>query len=528
MSRFPLAEHIVEVSAAVSAPQHVLDSPRADLTSVLRNNKHETYESVHTLTHWPAQPASDMDASQLAALRRMLTKKLAIIQGPPGCGKTYVSVQAIKVMLGNHKPRDPPIILACQTNHAIDQLLRHVAEFEKDFVRLGGMSKDKEVIKPRTLYEVRHSESREALAGCFKQNARKKMKDLEKEFGLLLSPLEPTKTPLDFRMLEKVGLLTPKQADTLESGASEWVQDKKTNVTDARTSPFAVWLTKTLVAVPPKQKPEMYEFPLEEADLGFEQLKELEAENMAKDDEEFDVLRGLRLSLADNFTCRKVTGVTEANVKDSLKQQDMWKIPEAKRGEVYRYLQRELKSQLLIGFREKAKVYNEQAAKRRIGQFEEDEIILREQKVIGMTTTGFSKYRALLSALQPKIVLIEEAAETLEAPVTVTCLSSVQQLILVGDHKQLRPHCHVKALEDPKYSFNISLFERMIENSVEFDMLAKQRRMIPEIRRILYPIYGDKIKDHPSVLDPAKRPNVPGMGGHELVLLQSRLAGAAR
>ncbi|KAK3676923.1 hypothetical protein LTR78_003127 [Recurvomyces mirabilis] len=511
--RFPLAEHIVEVNPTVLSPQHVVDNPLADLTSVLRNNRHETYEKIHMLKHWPAQPSSDMDASQLAALRRMLTKKLAIIQGPPGCGKTYVSVQAIRVMLANHKPKDPPIILACQTNHAIDQLLRHVAEFEKDFVRLGGMSKEKEVIKPRTLYEVRQSESRDNVAGCFKQNARRKMKDLEKEFILLLSPLEPTKIPLDFRMLEKFGLLTPKQADTLESGASEWVQDKKTNVTDARTSPFTVWLTKTLIAVPPKQKPELYEFPLEEADLGFEQLKELEAENMAKDDEDFDTLRGLRLPLADNFTCRKVTGVTAAKVKDLLKQQDMWKIPEAMRGEVYRYLQGELKNQLLTGFREKAKFFNEQAGKRRIGQFEEDEIILKEQKVIGMTTTGFSKYRALLSALQPKIVLIEEAAETLEAPVTVTCLASVQQLILVGDHKQLRPHCHVKALEAPEYSFNISLFERMIENGIDFDMLAKQRRMIPEIRRILYPIYGDKIKDHPSVLDSAKRPNVPGMGG---------------
>lgn len=126
---------------------------------------------------------------------------------------------------------------------------------------------------------------------------------------------------------------------------------------------------------------------------------------------------------------------------------------------------------------------------------------------------GFSKYRPLLAALQPKTILIEEAAETLEAPVAVACVPSLQNLILVGDHQQLRPHTQVKAHEDRPYFLNVSLFERLVNNNVEFDTLLKQRRMIPEIRRLLFPIYKDKIKDHASVLNPTVRPNVPGMGG---------------
>jgi helicase required for RNAi-mediated heterochromatin assembly 1 len=111
------------------------------------------------------------------------------------------------------------------------------------------------------------------------------------------------------------------------------------------------------------------------------------------------------------------------------------------------------------------------------------------------------------------VVLIEEAAETLEAPVISTCLPSLQQLILVGDHQQLRPHCNVSAHEGKPYYFNISLFERMVKNRVDYDTLRKQRRMIPEIRRLLTPIYRDQIQDHASVLNPLNRPNVPGMGG---------------
>ncbi|KAK5720360.1 hypothetical protein LTR17_015077 [Elasticomyces elasticus] len=512
---FPLSEHLVDAKTKIDAPEYLKQQPRRNLTPILRNNRHQTYENIDMLKQWPAQPSSDMDESQLIALRRILTKRLAIIQGPPGTGKTYVSEQAIKVMLTDRKENDgePPIIIACQTNHAVDQLLRKIAEFEPEFVRLGGRSKDKEVVKKRTLYEVRKLTSEEPLAGSLKGNANKKMKDLSKEFGVMLTPLKPEKTPLDFAMLEKLGLLSIKQAKTLEDGASKWVQAKLSNPQEARNSPFNVWLGKALISVPLKQQSEEFGFDFEEADLAFEEVKAAEAENAAKDDDDFETLYGLHLPLADNFTARKVTGVTEAKVKEMMKEQDMWKIPEAMRGEVYRYLQRETKKHILTGFREKAKVYNEQAVKRQIGAWEHDENILKKQKVIGMTTTGLSKYRALISALQPKIILIEEAAETLEAPVTVACVPSLQHLILVGDHKQLRPHVQVKAHEDKPFYLNVSLFERLVNNKMEFDTLAKQRRMIPEVRRILYPIYGKLIEDHPSVLDPERRPNVPGMGG---------------
>lgn len=81
---FPLAEHLVEAHREISAPEYLCDRPKQDLTSVLINNEHETYENVEILKRWPAQPQSNMDASQQQALRRILTKRLAIVQGPPG------------------------------------------------------------------------------------------------------------------------------------------------------------------------------------------------------------------------------------------------------------------------------------------------------------------------------------------------------------------------------------------------------------------------------------------------------------
>lgn len=512
---FPLSEHIVDVEQFVSPPQYVIDNPVMDLTSVLRNNKHETYEKVDIITRWPKQPASDLDASQLSALKRVLTKRLAIVQGPPGTGKTHVTVELLKVKLANYKSGDPPILIACQTNHALDQLLRHIAPLvPEEFVRLGGRSKDRDVIKKRTLHEVKQGVREPPLAGCLKPNARKKMKALEKEMALILSPLKPVKTPLEADTLQRLGVLTQKQAETLVSGASQWVQQERSN---PNVPALNVWVGTALVAVPPKQLPEEFGFEFEEADLEFEQLKELEAETQANGDDEHEGLVGETFPIADNFTSKKPTGVSEAKQMQSaiqaLKQQDMWKIPEPVRGAVYRYLQTEAKKVITTAFREKAEAYNKLALDRRTGLWEEHETILKKQKVVGMTTTGLSKYRGLLAALGSKDIVVEEAAETLEAPTAVACLPSLEQLILVGDHKQLRPHCHSKILENSPYYLNISLFERMVNNSVEYDTLSKQRRMIPEIRRILHPIYGNLITDHASVLDPGKRPNVPGMGG---------------
>ena len=41
------------------------------------------------------------------------------------------------------------------------------------------------------------------------------------------------------------------------------------------------------------------------------------------------------------------------------------------------------------------------------------------------------------SILTRQQILVEEAAEILEAPVTVACLPTLEHLILVGDHEQL-------------------------------------------------------------------------------------------
>lgn len=71
----------------------------------------------------------------------------------------------------------------------------------------------------------------------------------------------------------------------------------------------------------------------------------------------------------------------------------------------------------------------------------EDLCVLKNARVIGMTTTGAAKYRQVLQELKPRLVIVEEAAEVLEAHIITTLSRDCQHLILIGDHQQVPPTC---------------------------------------------------------------------------------------
>ena len=87
--------------------------------------------------------------------------------------------------------------------------------------------------------------------------------------------------------------------------------------------------------------------------------------------------------------------------------------------------------------------------------------ILKEKKIIGMTITGGAANSSLLQKLGPTVVLVEEAAEILE-PCLISAISrSTQHLILIGDHKQLRPNVDTYKLRI-NCKFDVSMMERLI------------------------------------------------------------------
>lgn len=173
------------------------------------------------------------------------------------------------------------------------------------------------------------------------------------------------------------------------------------------------------------------------ADWNTYRLKEIEAESRHVDDEDLDTLRGIRIPLVEPWTGRR-TIVSEQTIQAEMKKRDMWEIPCEYRGPVYSFLQNRLKEAIRGQIREKVRKYSNEVEKARIGRWEIDYnyvgtctvikpfcikacgiyrsfyacmlmlilLKLKGARIIGMTTTGLSKYRGLIQSLNPKIVMI--------------------------------------------------------------------------------------------------------------------------
>uniref|UniRef100_A0A8C4RU96 NFX1-type zinc finger-containing protein 1 n=1 Tax=Erpetoichthys calabaricus TaxID=27687 RepID=A0A8C4RU96_ERPCA len=129
---------------------------------------------------------------------------------------------------------------------------------------------------------------------------------------------------------------------------------------------------------------------------------------------------------------------------------------------------------------------------------QEDLTILRMANIIGMTTTGAARNRKIVQDIQPKVVVVEEAAEVLEAHIVTTLTGACEHLILIGDHQQLRPSATVYELAK-NFNLEVSLFERLIRMGIPYVRLNYQHRMRPEIAKLLTPHIYDKLENHQSV-----------------------------
>lgn len=192
--------------------------------------------------------------------------------------------------------------------------------------------------------------------------------------------------------------------------------------------------------------------------------------------------------------------------EDADRVKDVWIMRREDRWRLYRLWLNKYKEVLREDIKKLEEDYQMQA-NRYLEIGEELELdIMQGSTVIGMTTTGAARYRALLQRVAPRVVIVEEAAEVLEAHLVTSISGGCEHFILIGDHKQLRPSPAVYELAR-KYHLDISLFERMINNGMEVVTLLKQHRMRPLISTLMEPIYPE-LQDDESVHG---RDNVKGV-----------------
>lgn len=152
--------------------------------------------------------------------------------------------------------------------------------------------------------------------------------------------------------------------------------------------------------------------------------------------------------------------------------------------------------------------YNETLTKIDALYSEKDRCIMENKRFIGCTTTAAAKYVQTIRSASPNVLLVEEAGEILESHILTALGHETEQLILIGDHKQLRPKAHfdLSVEKEEGYDLNRSLFERLILRGYPHQILSQQHRMRPEIsslvRQLTYPELTDAhaTKTRPSLL----------------------------
>ncbi|KAH0128691.1 P-loop containing nucleoside triphosphate hydrolase protein, partial [Aureobasidium melanogenum] len=136
------------------------------------------------------------------------------------------------------------------------------------------------------------------------------------------------------------------------------------------------------------------------------------------------------------------------------------------------------------------------------------EQIIRSKRIIACTTSGAAKYPQVLSEA-PGIIIVEEAGQVLESHIVTALNPTAKQLIMIGDHKQLRPFVNYDSSVEKGdgYDLNRSMFERLVLKGYPHQVLAQQHRMRPEISDLVRQL------TYPDLIDAPKTQHRPDLRG---------------
>lgn len=487
---------------------------------------------------WPDADVTDLDRSQMRALQAALTQELSVIQGPPGTGKTYVGMKIVQAFLANREVWDPhktsPILVVCYTNHALDQFLEGIHSTEvhgkaPNVTRIGGRCKS-EILANCTLYEKVNKARSEKLV------PKKVYADFRKARGKMIEQKDMIIKYLEVIQLSNYKIL---HIDRLQHVILQHHHEQLT-ATVYTENPIELWLGLQYAA-----DTRSNDHPTTEQTLQYkpqvgvnEQLaSEISEDSIDNDDDtEVQMLLDDRLVDGNEVIYRAQAKIEEKNPQGlGKKKKDGWQtvqMDESKRNMLIRkQLSQGLKPMSfdeaclvndiwLLGSTQRWKLYlhwKERYINSQRQQLDDlsqgykdacEEFQLSKQAmeltvvegsdVVGMTTTGASKHNHIVKSILPKTMVVEEAAEIFEPHIFTSLSTSVQQLILIGDHQQLRPKPTCYELET-KYNFNVSLFERLALNGCPVQTLNIQHRMRPEVASLITPAVYTELYNHESV-----------------------------
>ena len=375
-----------------------------------------------------------LDESQAQCFLAGLRQRLSLIQGPPGTGKSFIGSLIAKAM---HKFSSQTILVVCYTHHALDQFLEDLLDSgipEHDMVRLGATVK----ATPRA---ARLSIQRLSSKDGAKSDHWQRMKRLKEELKLVGEKLEMAFDAFREAVVTKDDLM-------------EYLEFQM-------EGPYYA---------------EAFRMP------------DVEIRNMRLG------RRGKTMNehyLLDRWYRGKDAGIYKSQAERY--HWDVWGMRSQDRLDTYDSWKTDILKDRITTMRETGLKYNALLQHVDAIVMEKDRSIIQGKRIIGCTTTAAAKYVQLVQSISPGVLLVEEAGEILESHILTALGPETKQMVLIGDHKQLRPKVHwdLSVEKGDGFDLNRSLFERLVIKGYPHQTLRQQHRMRPEIsalaRELTYP-----------------------------------------
>ena len=492
---------------------------------------------------WPQASSTCLDESQLRALKMALTKEVSVIQGPPGTGKTYIGLKIVEAYLRNRAVWDPqraaPILVVCYTTHTLDQLLEEIQKIMVDnacpsIIRVGGRCKSAALENSVLSEKVQECRANRNIPQHLFRDFMDARSALFASQGFINSNMKNCDAESKQKIIHLFNLevvIDPNHVDQLR-------------YVSAMNKEIEVWLGLWFPEKEEAEPPEMAILQPHQAthdevaalfpDTSSSDEEYIQVDNEARILQEERMIQGEEVEVPVRNHDRsqnddtalpkrskkagdkhgwKTVQLSESQKKKKIgkgfkntpmlreeasRVDNIWNLSDKERWQLYLHWTNEYIRCCKERVNTKAQEYNFTCMLYGESQRNIDCHVAQGADVIGMTTTGAAKYHHLLRQIHPKVVIFEEAAEVLEAHVITSLASSVQQLIMIGDHKQLKPKPTCYDLEK-HYHLDTSLFERFINNGFEHVTLEKQHRMRPEISSLLCPSIYEKLEDAENV-----------------------------
>ncbi|KAF2637377.1 P-loop containing nucleoside triphosphate hydrolase protein [Massarina eburnea CBS 473.64] len=387
-----------------------------------------------------------LDDAQADSLLAGISKRVSLIQGPPGTGKSFIGALIAKIL---HDDTSETMLVQTFTNHALDQFLEDLQNIgipSESIVRLGHKTDPKN--KALSIFEQ----------------------------------------PITYRM---------------NGPTYNILQDQK-----SQSEEYHNVLAKKITRFQQQRlnNQELLDY------LEFSEDSEyFDAFQVPDRDDDMKVIGkvGNQINtyyLLDQWMAGNGAGIFQSHVEDFA---TVWALKREERKVLYNRWMREIIEERVAEIGHLVYLYNQ--CRHKIDQLNRQKFshIMRTKRIIGCTTTAAAKHADEIQRASPGIVIVEEAGEILESHVLTAMSPNTKQLVLIGDHKQLRPKVNNYSLTIEKgdgYNLNQSLFERLVLSGVPHITLNLQHRMRGEISNLVRSLTYPELEDAPTTKDrPALR-----------------------